>query len=138
MKHVGGTRRFASFDQSKEKAFMSSVSRHKYPELNLLDFRLISEQIYQMIFFPQRCSRILIKCWVVYQSSKSTVLEFYPLPYFVSVQPKRLLNVCCGWKWDCKCLKLGYRYVFYCFHTLLFFELRNCLYTNIYKQNIPK
>ena len=36
---AGDTRRFASFDQSNEKAFMPSVSGHKYLELNLLDFR---------------------------------------------------------------------------------------------------
>ena len=60
---VGGTRRFVSFDQSNEKTFMRSVSGHKYLELNLLDFRLISEANLSIDIFPQRCSRILIiKC----------------------------------------------------------------------------
>ena len=43
MRYVGGTRRFASFDQLNEKTFIPSVSEHKYLELNLFDFRLISE-----------------------------------------------------------------------------------------------
>ena len=60
-RYVGGTRRFTSFDQSNEKAFMPSVSGHKYLELNLLDFRLISEANLSIDIFPQRCSRILIK-----------------------------------------------------------------------------
>ena len=59
---VGGTRRFTSFDQSNKKAFMPSVSGHKYLELNLLDFPLISEANLSTDIFPQRCSRILIKC----------------------------------------------------------------------------
>ena len=46
-------------------------SKYKYLEFNLLDFRLISEANW---YFSQRCFRILIKCWVVYQSSKSMVL----------------------------------------------------------------
>ena len=62
MRYVGGTRRFASIDQSNKKAFMPSVSGYKYLELNLLDFRLISEANLSMDIFPQRCSRILIKC----------------------------------------------------------------------------
>ena len=41
MRYVGGTRRFASFDQSNEKAFMPSVSGHKYLELNLLSASLL-------------------------------------------------------------------------------------------------
>ena len=45
---------------------------------------------------------------------------------------KRLLNVYCSQKWDWKCLMLSYEYVFYCFHTLLSVELRNCLYTKKY------
>ena len=43
MRYVGGSKSFASFDQSNEKAFIPSVSGHKYLKLNLLDFRLISE-----------------------------------------------------------------------------------------------
>ena len=51
MRDVGSTRRFASFDQecqraldqSHEKAFMTFVFRHRYFELNILDFLLISE-----------------------------------------------------------------------------------------------
>ena len=39
MRYVGSTRRFASFDQSNEKAFMPFVSGDKYLERNLLDFR---------------------------------------------------------------------------------------------------
>ena len=62
MRYVGGTRRFVSFDQSNENAFMPSVSVHKYLELNLLDFRLISEENLSVDIFPQGCSRILIKC----------------------------------------------------------------------------
>ena len=52
MRYVGGTRRFTSFDQSNEKAIMSSVSWHKYLELNLLDFRLISESNLSIDIFP--------------------------------------------------------------------------------------
>ena len=65
MGYAGATCRFASFDQSNEKAFMASVSGHKYLELNLLDFRLISEANLSIDIFPQRCSRILIKPQVV-------------------------------------------------------------------------
>ena len=61
MRYVGGIRRFTSFDQPIEKAFMLSVSGHKYLELNFLDFRLISEANLLIDIFPQRCSRILIK-----------------------------------------------------------------------------
>ena len=61
MRYVGGTRRFTSFDQSNEKAFMLSVSVRKYIELNFLDFRLISEANLSIDISPQRCSRILIK-----------------------------------------------------------------------------
>ena len=50
--YVGGTKRFASFDQSNEKAFMPSVAGHKYLELNLLDFRLISEKNLSTDIFP--------------------------------------------------------------------------------------
>ena len=57
MRYVGDRRRFTSFDQLNAKAFMPSVSGHKYLELNLLDFRLITEAN----VFPQRCSKILIK-----------------------------------------------------------------------------
>ena len=56
------TRRFDSFDQSNEKAFMPSVSSHRYLELNFLDFQLVSEANLLTDIFPQRCSRILIKC----------------------------------------------------------------------------
>ena len=52
---------FASFDQSNEKELMPSVSWHKYLELNLLEFRLISEANLLIDIFSQRCSRILIK-----------------------------------------------------------------------------
>ena len=45
-----------------EKVFILSVSGHKYRELNLLDFRLISEANISINIFPQRCSKILIKC----------------------------------------------------------------------------
>ena len=61
MRYVGDTGRFTSFDQSNEKAFMLSVSGNNYLELNLLDFRLVSEANLLMDIFPQRCSRILIK-----------------------------------------------------------------------------
>ena len=61
-RYVGGTRRFALFDQSNKKTFMPSVSGHKCLELNLLDFRLISEANLSIDIIPQRCSRILIKC----------------------------------------------------------------------------
>ena len=44
MRCAVGTRRFTSFAQSNEKEFMLSVSGHKYLELNLSDFRLISEE----------------------------------------------------------------------------------------------
>ena len=62
MRYVDGTMRFALFDQSNERAFMPSVSGHKYAELNLLDFRLISEANLLIDIFPQRWSKILIKC----------------------------------------------------------------------------
>ena len=65
-----GTRIFVLFYQSNEKAFMSSFSRYKYLELNLLDSRLTSEANLSIDIFPQRCSRKLINCWVAYQSSK--------------------------------------------------------------------
>ena len=74
-RYVGSTRRFASFDQSNKKSFMSSVSGHKYLELNPLDFRLISKANLSIDIFPQGCFRISIKCWVVHQSLKSIVLE---------------------------------------------------------------
>ena len=61
-RYVGGTRRFASYDQSNEKVFMPSVSGRKYLQLNLLDFRLIFEANLSIDIFPQRSSRILIKC----------------------------------------------------------------------------
>ena len=61
MRYVGDTRRFASFGQSNEKSFVSSVSGHKYLESNLLDFRLISEANLLIGIFPECCSRILIK-----------------------------------------------------------------------------
>ena len=44
MRCAVGTRRFTSFDQSNKKAFIPSVSGHKYVGLNLSDFRLISEE----------------------------------------------------------------------------------------------
>ena len=75
MRCAVGTRRFTSFAQSNEKEFMLSVSGHKYLELNLSDFRLISEENLWIDIFPQRCSRILVKRRVVYQWSKSIVLE---------------------------------------------------------------
>ena len=61
MRYVSGTRRFASFDRPNEKAFMTSVSGHKYLELNLKIFLLISEANLSIDIFPQCCSRILIK-----------------------------------------------------------------------------
>ena len=61
VRYVGGTRRFTLFDQSNEKGFIPSVSGHKYLEVNLVDFRLISETNLSIDTFPQRCSRILIK-----------------------------------------------------------------------------
>ena len=61
MRYVGGTRRFTSFDKSNEKAFILSVSGHKHLELNLLDFRLISESNLSIDIFPQGCSGRLIK-----------------------------------------------------------------------------
>ena len=74
MRYVGGTKRFTSFDQSNEKAFMPS-----FPDINILnqilDFRLISEGNLSIDIFPQRCSRVLIKRGDVYQSSKLIVLE---------------------------------------------------------------
>ena len=51
MRYVGGTSRFALFDQSNEKAFIPSVSRHKYLKLNLLDFRLLCEANLSTDFF---------------------------------------------------------------------------------------
>ena len=51
MRYVGGTGRFASFDQSNEKAFMPSVSGHKYLQLNFLDFRSISKTNLSIDFF---------------------------------------------------------------------------------------
>ena len=75
MRYVGGSRRFASFDQSNEKAFIPSVSGHKYLELNLSDFRLTSEVHLSIDIFLQRCSRILIKRSVVYQLPESIDLE---------------------------------------------------------------
>ena len=131
MRYVGGTRRFTSFDQSNEKAFMLSVSVRKYIELNLLDFRLISEANLSIDIYPQRCSRILIKRWVVYQSSKSIVLEILSASLLYS-RPTKKISKCYGQKWDWKYLKLSYGYMFFYFHTLLFAELRNCLYTNKY------
>ena len=74
-RYVGGTRKFALFDHLNEKTFMPSASGHKYLEFNLLDFRLISEPNLSIDIFSQCCSRILIKFWVVHQSSKSIVLE---------------------------------------------------------------
>ena len=131
MRYVCGTRRFTSFDQSNEKAFMSSVSGHKYLELNLLDFRLISEANLSIDIFPQRCSRILIKRWVVYQSSKSIVLEILSASLLYS-RPTQKTSKCMLWlKVRLKMFKASYRYVFYCFHTL-FVELWNCLYTKRY------
>ena len=53
LRYVGGTKRFTSFDQSNEKAFMPSVSGHKYLELNRSDFRLISEANLSIDIFPQ-------------------------------------------------------------------------------------
>ena len=32
--------------------------------------------------------------------------NIYPLPYYIFVEPKRLISVCCGRKWDWKCLKI--------------------------------
>ena len=61
MMYVGGTRRFTSFDKSNEKAFIPSASWHKYLELNLLDFRLISESNLSIDIFLQHCSGRLIK-----------------------------------------------------------------------------
>ena len=79
-----------------EKAFMPSVSGHKYLELNLLDFRLISEANLSIDIFPQRCSRILIKCWVVYQSSKSIVLEILSASLLYS-RPTQKTSKCMLW-----------------------------------------
>ena len=78
MRYVGGRRRFALFDQSNEKAIIPFVSGHEYLEQNLLDFRLISDANLSIDIFPQRCSRILIKRWVVHKSSKAIVLEILP------------------------------------------------------------
>ena len=61
MRYVGGIRRFTSFEQSNEKAFMPSVSGRKYLQLNLLDFRLVSEANLSIDIFLLRCCRILIK-----------------------------------------------------------------------------
>ena len=61
MRYFGATRRFASFDQSNEKAFMPSVFRHKYLELKILDFRFLSEANLWIDIFDQSCFRILIK-----------------------------------------------------------------------------
>ena len=54
MGYVGGTRRFASFDQSNGKWFMPTVSGHKYLKINLLDLRLISQANLSIDIFPQR------------------------------------------------------------------------------------
>ena len=52
MRYVGGIRKFASFDQSNEKAFIFSVSGHRYLKLNLLNFRLMSEANLSIDIFP--------------------------------------------------------------------------------------
>ena len=97
MTSVSGTRWFASFDQSNEKTLlMPSVSEHKYFELNLLDFRLISEVNLSISIFPQRCSRILIKLWAVYQLSKSIILEIL-LSSFLYYCPIQKTSKCMLW-----------------------------------------
>ena len=72
---------------------MPSVSGHKYLELNLLDFRLISEANLSIDIFPQRCSRILIEWWVVYQSSRSIVLEILS-PSLLYSRPTQKTSKC--------------------------------------------
>ena len=96
MRYVGDTRRFTLFDQSNEKAFMPSVSGHKYLELNLLDFRLISEANLSIDIFPQRCSRILIRRCVVYRSSNSVVLEILSASLLYS-RPTQRTSKCMFW-----------------------------------------
>ena len=96
MRYVGSSRRFASFDQSNEKAFIPSVSGYKYLELNLLDFRLISEVNLSIHTFIQRCSRILIKRWVVYQSSESIDLEIFSA-YLSYSRPTKKTSKCMLW-----------------------------------------
>ena len=75
---------------------MPSVSGHKYLELNLLDFPLISEANLSTDIFPQRCSRILIKCWVMYQSSKSIVLEILSASSLYT-RPTQKTSKCMWW-----------------------------------------
>ena len=60
-RYVGGIRRFASFGQMNEKAFVLSVSGHKYFELNFIVFLLISETNLSSDVGSQRCSELLIK-----------------------------------------------------------------------------
>ena len=67
MRYVGDTRRFASFEQTNEKAFMLPVFGHKYFghkyfELNVVDFLFISETNLSSIVVLKRCSKMLIKC----------------------------------------------------------------------------
>ena len=68
---------------------MPSVSGHKYLELNL-------EANLSIDIFPQRCSRILIKHWVVYQSSKSIVLEIICASILYS-RPTQKTSICMLW-----------------------------------------
>ena len=92
MRYVGDTRIFASFDQSNEGINILN----KYTELNVLHFRLISEANLLIDIFPQCCSRILIKGWVVYQSSKSIVLEILSASLSYS-RPTQRTSKCVLW-----------------------------------------
>ena len=54
--------RFVSFDLMNKKAFIVSVFGHKYFELNLVVFLLISETNLSSDVVPEYCSKMLIKC----------------------------------------------------------------------------
>ena len=133
MTSVSGTKWFASFHQSNEKTLlMSSVSEHKYFELNLLDSRLISEVNLSIDIFPQRCSRILIKLWVVYQLSKSIVLEIL-LSSFLYYCPIQKTCKCMLWsKLRLKMFKANLWIWVLLLPHFIFIELKNCLYTKKY------
>ena len=67
-----GTRRFASFDETR----MPSVSVHKYFRLNPAVFLLISETNLSLDIFLQDFSRILIKCLLVYSHQGQYFRDF--------------------------------------------------------------
>ena len=66
--------RLNSLDQSNENAFTPSASGHKYLELNLFDFRFLSEANLSIVMLPHLLSIMSIKLKVVTQSSLSVFL----------------------------------------------------------------